>query len=243
VAQYNFALGYYLTAAKDFQRLLGVYPQSGLRAEAYYWLGSSKLAIGAADSAAFYFRKVIDEHGGSSMASWSVLGLADAYYIDQDFPRAKSQCQTFLDSYPRNSLIPVALFRLAEIHVALGERDRAVAVFSRVLNEYPGTYQGKAAQRQLNEWGGPDEDAGQKKEFDRGTYAIQVGAFSKRTNALVLEGQLSSWGYDVEVVKRAGRHRTLYLVWTGQYGTREEATTEAKILERERGLPYQIIKR
>jgi tetratricopeptide (TPR) repeat protein len=242
VAQYNFALGYYLTAAKDYQRLLRAYPHSALRAEAYYWLASSKLAIGAADSAAFYFSRVIDEHAGSSMISWAKMGLVDAYYIQQDFPRARSHCQRFMETYSQSHLVPMALFRLAEIYDALGEREKAIETMGRLVRSHPDTYQGKQAQRQLTEWdwtGGEEQQQGPM----GGNYTVQVGAFSKRANALNLQGQLRSWGYPVELVKRAGQHRTLYLVWTGHYETREEALQAAKELEKERGLPFQILKR
>jgi hypothetical protein len=47
----------------------------------------------------------------------------------------------------------------------------------------------------------------------------------------------------VEMIKRAGRHRTLYLIWVGRYRDRSEALREAQKLETNRGLPYQVIRR
>lgn len=242
VAQYHFALGYYLTAAKDYGQLLQQYPQSSLRPEAIYWLASSKLAIGASDSAAFYFRRIIGDHGDSPMVSWAELGLADALYMGQLFSLAKSQCLKFLQEQENSPLLPVALFRMAEIHEALGERAEAMVILERLATDYSTTYQGQEAQRQLTEWGSSVQ-AAKPAAQEEDTYVIQVGAFGEKANALNLEIQLRTWGYEVEIVQRAGRHRTLYLVWVGQYRNVEEATREAKILENKRGLPYQIVKR
>lgn len=242
VAQYNFALGYYLTAAKDYQRFLRTYPNSDLVPEVVYWLASSKLAIGAADSARVYFQRLLDNYGESSMTPWAELGLVDAFFVGQDFSLARSRCQAFLEAHPKSSLLPVALFRLAEIYEALGERGEAEGLLQRLVDDYPSTYQGDQAQRQLTEWG----LSGQKQDepgVEEERYTVQVGAFSKRANSLRLQAQLRSWGYQVEVVKKAGRHRHLYLVWVGSYRSREEAQREAEILEKQRGLPYQIIKR
>lgn len=242
VAQYNFALGYYLTAAKDYQKLLRTYPDSDLAAEALYWLASSKLAIGAADSAKFYFHRLLDQFGGSAMAPWAQLGLVDADFIQQDFSQAQVHCRAFLDAHPQSPLLPVALFRLAEIQEARGEREQAKVIFQQLMDNYPKTYQGEQARRQLSEWGWPGQQHEQP-EAEKGKYAVQVGAFSKRANALNLQTRLRSAGYQVEVVKKAGRHRSLYLVWVGSYQSRQEAQREAQILEKQRGLPYQIIKR
>jgi len=243
IAQYHFAVGYYLTAAKDYQRLLRDHQDSQLRADALYWLASSKLAIGAADSAAFYYRSLIRDHSGSSLVSWAELGLVDALYMEQKYADAQQRCQEFLQSRSGNDLIPVVLFRLFEIQEAQGNRSAAAEILQQLVGTYPDTYQGKQAQRQLTEWGWGDIGEPSESPPAEGDYTIQVGAFSKRTNALNLQSQLQSWGYQVEMIKRAGRHRTLYLVWVGRYHNRSEALHEAEKLERERGLPYQVIRR
>ena len=243
IAQYHFAVGYYLTAAKDYQRLLRDHEDSGLRADALYWLASSRLAIGAADSAAIYFRRLIQDHSGSSLVSWAELGLIDALYMKQDYAAAQRCCQEFLQIRSGSDLIPVALFRLFETREAQGDRSAAAEILQQLVSSYPGTYQGQQAQRQLTEWGWDDTGESSEPQPAEGDYTIQVGAFSKRSNALNLQSQLRSWGYQVEMIKRAGRHRTLYLVWVGRYQTRSEALHEAEKLERERGVPYQVIRR
>ena len=243
IAQYHFAVGYYLTAAKDYQRLLLEYDDSALQDDALYWLASSKLAIGAADSAEVYFRRLVQHHSGSSLAGWAELGLIDALYMRQDYPAAQQRCQEFLQARSSSDLLPLVLFRLFEIREARGDRTTAVEMLKRLVSSYPETYQGKQAQRQLTEWGWDDTEEPPEEEPAEGNYTIQVGAFSKRSNALNLQSQLQSWGYQVELIKRAGRHRTLYLVWAGRYRTREQAHHEAEKLERERGLPYQVIQR
>jgi TolA-binding protein len=242
VAQYNFALGYYLTAARDYQKLLRTYPDSDLATESLYWLASSKLAIGAPDSARFYFHRLLDDYGESPMVPWAELGLVDALFMAQGFSLARAQCRVFLEAHPQSTLLPVALFRFAEIHEALGEREAAQGILRQLVDDYPDTYQGDQARRQLTEWGeliGKSEEP----EVQEGGYTVQVGAFSNRANALNLETQLRTEGYQVEVVKKAGQHRSLYLVWVGLYGSREEALREAQLLEKQRGLPYQIIKK
>jgi len=242
VAQYNFALGYYLTAAKDYHKLLRTYPDSDLAGESLYWLASSKLAIGESDSARFYFHRLLDDYAESPMVEWAQLGLVDALFMGHDLSLARAQCRVFLESHPRSLLLPVALFRFFEITQALGEREEAQDILRRLVADYASTYQGEQARRQLTELGGFSAQ-GQKPEVEEGKFAVQVGAFGKRANALSLQSQLRSAGYQVEVVQKEGQHRSLYLVWVGSYQSREEARKEAKLLEKQRGLPYQIIEK
>lgn len=243
VAQYNFALGYYLTAAKDYQRLIRTYPNSSLVPDALYWLASSKLAIGAADSARFYFHRILEEHGQSLMVPWAQLGLVDAHFIAQGFYQALIQCQAFLEYYVDSPLLPIALYRLAEIHEALGERDKAKEVLQRLLQSDPTTFQSEQARRQLTEWGWTGHRREPVQETEENTFTVQVGAFSNRVNALNLQAELVKLGYQAEVVKKEDSHRVLYLVWVGSYQSREEALREAKTLERQRELPYHIIRK
>ena len=243
IAQYNFAVGYYLTAAKDYQRLLSDFDDSGLRADALYWLASSKLAIGAADSAEVYFRRLIRDHSASSLVNWAELGLIDALYMKQDYAAAQGLCQEFLQNRSAGELIPMVLFRSFEIREARGDRAAAAEILRQLVNSHADTYQGKQARRQLTEWGWDGSGQPSQPQPAEGDYTIQVGAFSKRSNALNLQSQLQSWGYPVEMIKRAGRHRTLYLIWAGRYQDRSEALREAQKLETDRGLPYQVIRR
>jgi TolA-binding protein len=243
IAQYHFAVGYYLTAAKDYQHLLQAYEDSKLRADALYWLASSKLAIGAADSAAVYFRRLIRDHPGNSLIGWAELGLIDALYMEQDYAAAQLRSQEFLQTRGSSDLAPMVLFRLFEIQEATGNRSAAAEILEQLVSSYPHTYQGKQARRQLTEWGWSDSAGPSQPEPTEGDYTIQVGAFGKRSNALNLQTKLKSWGYQVEMIKRAGRHRTLYLVWVGRYQSREQALREAEKLEKDRGLPYQVIQR
>jgi TolA-binding protein len=243
IAQYHFAVGYYLTAAKDYQRLLHDYSGSPLRPDALYWLASSKLAIGAADSAEVYFQRLIQDHPGSSLVSWARLGLIDALYINQEYAQARQRSQELLQTPDAGDLIPLILFRQSEIREALGDRTAAAEILRRLVEEYSGTYQGNQARRQLTEWGWDESGQQAEPQPAEGNYTIQVGAFSKRANALNLQSKLQSWGYQVEMIKRAGRHRTLYLIWVGRYQTRSSALEEAERLERDRGLPYQVIRR
>lgn len=58
---------------------------------------------------------------------------------------------------------------------------------------------------------------------EKETYALQVGAFSKKENAEMLVAALKSRDIEVRIVERTSVDRVLYLVRTKDFGTRQEA--------------------
>lgn len=58
---------------------------------------------------------------------------------------------------------------------------------------------------------------------EKETYALQVGAFSKKENAEMLVAALKSRDIEVRIVERTSVDRVLYLVRTKDFGSRQEA--------------------
>jgi cell division septation protein DedD len=72
-------------------------------------------------------------------------------------------------------------------------------------------------------------------------YTIQVGAFSRHSQARRLEQKLSKKGYHVEVV-RSGGEKTIYRVRVGKYRDRKAAEVAAIRLTRTEGLKTFVIR-
>ncbi len=91
----------------------------------------------------------------------------------------------------------------------------------------------------------PDEadepaDTSQEAQESAG-YAIQVGAFSSRENAEAGKEIFEEHDYPVQIRKRNRNNVELYLVWIGQYETREEAERVGSEIKQKLALPYFIL--
>ncbi len=72
-------------------------------------------------------------------------------------------------------------------------------------------------------------------------YTIQVGAFSRHSQARRLQQKLSKKGYHVEIV-RSGGEKTIYRVRVGKYRDRKAAEVAAIRLTRAEGLKTFVIR-
>jgi len=69
-----------------------------------------------------------------------------------------------------------------------------------------------------------------------GHYSLQVGAFSRETNARELQKRLMQAGFPAEVVHRPSGGRSLYLVEAGHYGSATAATSAAHRIQQRTGI-------
>lgn len=81
------------------------------------------------------------------------------------------------------------------------------------------------------------DDAVSAKEF-----CVQVGAFADERNAQALFQDLSSKGYaEVRIESEARRGTLFHCVRVGRFASRDEALTQARVLERDEGLGTQVM--
>jgi len=53
-------------------------------------------------------------------------------------------------AYPQHNKVPDSLYKLADVEIRLGNRDKAQGILREVIAQYPNTSAAQLAQRQLN---------------------------------------------------------------------------------------------
>ena len=108
-------------------------------------------------SAIKFYNRIKEEFPFSPYAVESELALADAHFLDSDFPAATEAYRDFETLHPRHEAIPYVLYQLGmslknsydSIDHAGAEVQEAETIFKRLSQEYPGTEYGQKAQEQI----------------------------------------------------------------------------------------------
>lgn len=93
------------------------------------------------------FEKIIQEYPYSKYVVLAELKLADAYYLDKKYNEAAEAYEQFARLHPSNPVVPYALYQLGMSYANMArsiDRDheqlnKALTVFERITQAYPGT--------------------------------------------------------------------------------------------------------
>jgi outer membrane protein assembly factor BamD len=125
------------------------WPGSGSKpdpgAEALYEEGTRYLAEKRYTRAIDVLTRVKTEHPFSPQVSDAELKIADAYYLNQQYPEAINAFKEFQSLHPTNESIPFVLYRLGQAHLdqfTATDRDQknteiAKSYFENVIQNYP----------------------------------------------------------------------------------------------------------
>jgi hypothetical protein len=132
--------------------------------------------------------------------------------------------QFFLEvanQYPKSEWADDALVRLHDYYRALGRDSLARFTLRRLRTEYP-----------LSPYlriGYLPQDAAGHRRPEGEEFAIQIGAFANRENAIRLRDTLAGRSYSVDIFENfIDGKRLYYLVWVGTFKTMAEAEKEAE---------------
>jgi outer membrane protein assembly factor BamD len=137
--------------------LFGSSPKADPTAEALYEEGmrafDDKKYVRAIDN----FSKIRTDHPFSPLVTQVDLKIADAYYLNQQFPEAINAFKEFQTMHPSNENIPFVILRLGQAHFdQFTSTDReqknteiAKGYFETVLSKYPNSPQASQAREKL----------------------------------------------------------------------------------------------
>ena len=104
-----------------------------------------------------FYNRIKDEFPFSPYAIEAELAVADAYYLDKEYPQASDAYKDFETLHPRNEAIPYVLYQtgmsLKNSYTSIDHSaevvSEAIEFFTRLEQEYPDTEYGKAAREQI----------------------------------------------------------------------------------------------
>lgn len=188
--------------------------------ELYYLMGLSYMKSGNCLRASDIFEIILKEFPDSSRKEEALLGIADSYFLRDQYEQAERAYKMFIDQYPHSRLLPVFCSRLNLVALKRGDGGLARSYLSR-LKAFPGATDLLSSRQ---ECALVSANTGSLSTM----YSVQVGAFSKSENAGILKKKLARQGYDAYVEQTIFQGKTTYRVKVGKFAQ----TQEAQALER-----------
>jgi len=254
--------GQYDRARADLPRLLRDYPDD----PGVQYLQGVLTTDG--EEAYRIFREIADKSRYNQYKDDAILKVGEYLYTRGLYISAERYLRQIPVHYPRSPHIERASNLLIRSMAAAGKMDSS-RTWARVLQrQYPDidfSFQLDGVQSspeqspvpetsappepvdltRENPYYDPDEAEGEtdtsREEQESTGYAVQVGAFSSLENAESGKEVFEEHDYPVQIRKRKRNNVELYLVWIGQYDTREEAERVGNEIKQKLALPYFIL--
>ena len=192
--------------------------------ELQYLAGRALLKLARLDEARNRFSRIINDSDSDKFLDKAYISLADSYYLEGDYKRAKSDYKKVMRYFPDSEDIPTVYYKLGECHSKLGEREASKKCYDELLRLYPASLEAKVL-------------IGEKSDFVM--HSVQLGSFTKWSNAKKLHDELRSKGFDVNIYTAVVGDSRFYRVRVGQYSRLSDAEDMARTL-RNRGYSIKI---
>ena len=192
--------------------------------ELQYLTGRALLKLGRLDEARNRFSRIVNDSDNDEFLDKSYMGLADSYYLEKDYKKAKSHYEKIMRYFPDSDEVPTIYYKLGECSSKLNEKEASKGYYDKLLALYPASLGAKLL-------------AGEESDFV--IRSVQVGSFSRWSNAKKLNDELNSKGFDSNIHTAIVGDSRFYRVRVGQYNTLSDAEDMARTL-RNRGYSVKI---
>ncbi len=175
--------------------------------EVLYFLGLIHTKVGEYSKARIYLRKLLGRFPSSQFYEQGLVKLADTYFLEGNLSRAKELYRDIVQKHPNFHHLPTAYLRLAQIASKEGDWNLK-RMYLRLIEEKYSDCSEMRFVKILQSYG----------DF----FTIQVGAFSKKENALTVKKELEP-KFPAYIVDDKKGGITLHKVRVGKYEKRDEA--------------------
>lgn len=151
---------------------------------------------------------------------------------EENAEKALDRYQRVIDEHGRSPWADDALFRLYQYSYAVGAYRTARSYMAKLEKEYP---QSPYAPKKTP---APEAAHAQAKQ-----YSVQVGAYSKETDASKQVAALKKKGYTAYVKPKNVKGKTVHAVWLGIFKDYSQAQAFAKKLKEQQGLDALVVRR
>ena len=192
-----------------------------------------------ADSAVAHYEELLKTYPKSLYGDRALFRIAKLKYAQGLYKTAQNSLIRLMDEYPLSSLHQSCYYWLGSCYQAMGHTDSAIAYLRKTVDDFPRTDISEAARRDL--WTLTDhkyDDVLESEQTPETRWAVQVGAFTNQTRALIRKSFFEQKGHQVELRTKVRDGETLYLVWVGTFKTRDEAKQYGEMLKKKYGGSY-----
>jgi len=181
-----------------------------------YLMGMALLKLNRFQEARDSFLKVINESESDEFLDEAYIGLANSYYLEHDYTNAKEYYEKVMRYFPDSDNLSIVYSKLGECYSKLGDSSSSKGYYDKLVKLYPDSLEAKLL-------------AGEDSGFV--IYSVQVGSFSRWSNAKKLCDELKGKGFDANIFTVIFEGERFYRVRVGQYGSLGEAEDIARTLQ------------
>lgn len=198
--------------------------RSKLDDELQYLMGRALLKLGRFGEARNRFSRVLNDSDNDKLLDKACIGLADSYYLEGDYKKAKSDYEKVMRYFPNSDEIHIVYYKLGECYSKLGDSAASKEYYDKLISRYPYSLEARLL-------------GGAKTDFV--TYSVQMGSFTKWSNAKKLCNELNNKGFEANIYTVLVGDRRFYRVRVGEYSRLGDAEDIARTL-RNRGYSVKI---
>jgi len=193
------------------------------------------------DTAAQYYQNLLSKFPESGYCDDAHFRIGQYRYVRGLYQQAREEFSHILNRYKDSPLGLHAHYWIGLCYQATNQPDSAQAQFQKVkeisssddlIHLANQALEGTAVQKPVL--------VNSSKDEKRIRYAVQVGAFSRQTNALLRKSFFENKGYQVDLRTKTKDNTLLYLVWVGSFPSAEEARQFGMNLKKKFGVKYTI---
>jgi tetratricopeptide (TPR) repeat protein len=226
----SFLNGDYKAAILEGEKILATKDSSSDSDQLYYILGLSYMKDANYLRASDIFEIIINEYKNSPLKEYAKLGLADTYFLMQDFDKAQIYYKDIINSNPDTKLKAELYYRLSQVEFKKGDTKEGKEYLDKLKQEFP-----LSPQLLLNK----DLSLLSNVSSSDLNYTVQVGSFSNISNAKNFVQRLIQKGYPAYIEEAAYQGKTSYRVRVGKTRLRQEIIDLENKLSKE-GYPTKI---
>jgi len=224
-----FLEGNYKSAISEGERIMaGATTRTHNLDELYYILGLSYLKDDNLLRASDIFEIILKEFKKSKFREEATLSLGDVYYLRADLYNAERYYRELITNFPGSKFMAQIYYRLSKIAFKKGNTQQGRAYLAKLKKEFPSSPELKV-----------NRDLYALSDTSNIYYTVQVGSFSKVSNARNLRDELIKKGYDAYIEEFELRNRKTYRVRVGKSRMLSQASRLEKKLS-QAGYPTKI---
>ena len=198
--------------------------RSKLDDELQHLTGRALLKLGRFNEARNRFSRILNDSDSNKFLDKAYIGLADSYYLEGDYKKAKSDYEEVIRYFPDSDDMHIVYYRLGECYSKLGNNAASKEYYGKLLRIYPESLETKLL-------------IGDKSDFV--TYSVQAGSFEKWSNAKKLHDELNNKGFEANIYTAIVGESRFYRIRVGEYSRLSDAEDMARDL-RNRGYSVKI---
>ena len=184
--------------------------------ELQHLTGRALLKLERFDEARNRFSRVINYSDNDEFLDKAHMGLADSYYLEGDYSKAKEYYEKVIRYFPDSNDVSIIYYRLGECYSKLGQKSASREYYDKLVEFYPDSFETKLLK-------------GEKSDVVE--YSVQVGSFKRWSNAKKLSDELKTKRFDANIYTAMLGNKRFYRVRVGKFNQLSDALDMARVLQ------------